>query len=110
MDAHEDAASRRAECGSAADRPPLRVIYGGVGDVTKRDVMVAQTAKALIVAYGVGVEKDAARLAQTQNVRLAGFDCMQDAVDLVTNTDATKSEKLTSSLTTKPKRRDTSTD
>ena len=109
--------------------PPKKLIYGGVGDVRVRDVIIAQAAKgkchldivfvsiiiatisAAIVTYGVGCDKDAARKAQAANVKIMSFECVQDAISLITNqiVKPTTGEDVIN-LVTKPKRRDTQHD
>lgn len=68
----------------------------------------------MVVTYGVGVLKDAARQAQVQGVRMLGTECVQDAVDIVLRRpnnalDASPAATV-KNLVLKPRRRDTSND
>lgn len=60
-----------------------RIIRGGLGDVALGDVLVAHTARAPILAYGVGIHPDAARQAENQRVKIAYFDKIQDVCDVL---------------------------
>eukprot|EP01034_Spumella_vulgaris_P028198 gene28198-35014_t len=93
LDARDEAAARFEE-NPTENRPPNRVVFSGVGDVTLRDVTIAQAANALIVTYGVGIELEAARAsAQSGGVRMLGLDSMQSAVDAVVFADGSSATK-----------------
>ncbi|MBI4032844.1 translation initiation factor IF-2 [Candidatus Berkelbacteria bacterium] len=73
--------------GVAVNGATVRVIHGGVGDVTESDVNLAVAAAyPLILAFRTGVTVAAKTLARTNHIPITSYDVIYQLIDEVTTT------------------------
>lgn len=59
----------------------INVIHGAVGAVNETDVMLASTANAIVIGFNVRPDKNAIKLADTEEVDLRLYRVIYDAID-----------------------------
>ena len=67
------------------DEVGVDIIHHGTGAVNESDVLLAQTASAVIVAFRVRPDTNARTLAEREGVDIQAFEVIYDAVDQVRN-------------------------
>lgn len=63
------------------DEVEIHCIHGGVGNVSENDVMLAQTANAMIVAFNVKTEAKALKFADKQGIKIKNYKIIYDMLD-----------------------------
>lgn len=58
----------------------LRILEGGIGDITEKDVELARNAKALLIGFRVKISPQAKKLAEQYKISLRTFDVIYDLV------------------------------
>ncbi len=59
---------------SVTDGPRVNVLYSETGNVTENDVMLATASNAIVIAFSVGVDGAAQKLAETNGVSIRQYD------------------------------------
>lgn len=65
----------------AADNVKIHIIHGGVGAVNESDVMLADTAGAIIIAFNVRPEPKAKQLAERSSIEIRNYRIIYDAIE-----------------------------
>lgn len=58
-----------------------KILHSGVGAVNETDVLLASTSQAVLVAYRVGVEAKARKLAQREGVEVRRYDVIYETIE-----------------------------
>ncbi len=58
-----------------------KILHTGVGSVTESDVLLAGASQAVLVAYRVGVESNARKLAQREGVEIRHYDVIYETIE-----------------------------
>jgi len=58
-----------------------KILHTGVGTVNESDVLLASASRAVIVAYRVGVEAKAKKLAQREGVEIRNYDVIYETIE-----------------------------
>lgn len=61
----------------------VRCIHGGVGLVNENDIMLAEAAKAVVIAFNVKVDNKAKTVAEKKKVSIKPFRVIYEAIDFV---------------------------
>ena len=59
----------------------VRILHSGSGGVTESDVLLASASKAIIIAFTVGIEPSADRLANRMGVEIRSYDIIYQLID-----------------------------
>lgn len=66
------------------DEVRIRIIHGGVGQVTENDVMLASTSSAIIIGFNVSVSNTAQSIADEQKVDVRSYRVIYNAIEDIT--------------------------
>ncbi len=58
-----------------------KILHTGVGSVTESDVLLAGASQAVLVAYRIGVESKARKLAQREGVEIRHYDVIYETIE-----------------------------
>lgn len=65
------------------DEVKLAIIHKAIGPVTENDVLLAQSSKAIVLAYNVGTRPEASKLANARGVDVRNYNIIFEAIDSV---------------------------
>ncbi|MDP6538205.1 MAG: translation initiation factor IF-2 [Planctomycetota bacterium] len=74
---------RQAVGDLAHEEVEARVLQVGVGAVNENDILLASTSEALVVAFRVGVNAEARKTADRENIEIKNFGVLYDVLDHV---------------------------
>ncbi|NLK17619.1 MAG: translation initiation factor IF-2 [Clostridiales bacterium] len=63
------------------DEVRINIIHGGVGAISESDIMLAQTASAIVIGFNVRPETKAKQLAEKENVDIRLYRIIYDVID-----------------------------
>ncbi len=66
------------------DNVKINIIHGAVGAINESDVMLADTANAVIIAFNVKAESKAAALAERSGIEIKNYSIIYDAIEDIT--------------------------
>lgn len=66
------------------DNVKINIIHGAVGAINESDVMLADTANAVIIAFNVKAESKAAVLAERSGIEIKNYSIIYDAIEDIT--------------------------
>ncbi|MDE5618565.1 MAG: translation initiation factor IF-2, partial [Clostridia bacterium] len=69
----------------SAQNVVIRIIHSAAGAISESDIMLADTAKALVIGFNVKAEPKAKALADRNGVEIRTYSIIYDAIDDVTN-------------------------
>jgi translation initiation factor IF-2 len=64
-----------------SDEVTPKILHAGVGTVNESDVLLASASRAVLVAYRVGAEAKARKLAQREGVEIRNYDVVYEAIE-----------------------------
>ncbi|NIT36860.1 MAG: translation initiation factor IF-2 [candidate division Zixibacteria bacterium] len=64
-----------------SDEVTPKILHAGVGAVNEGDVLLASASRAVLVAYRVGVEAKARKLAQREGVEVRNYDVVYETIE-----------------------------
>ncbi len=59
----------------------IEIIHGGVGAVKESDVVLADTAKAIIIGFNVGTDQNARQIASMKKIDIRNYSIIYDAIE-----------------------------
>jgi translation initiation factor IF-2 len=74
---------RQAVSDLAHEEVEARVLQVGVGAINENDILLASTSNALVVAFRVGVNAEARKTADRENIEIKNFSVLYDVLDHV---------------------------
>jgi len=67
--------------GLTAEEAKVRILHSGSGTVTESDVLLASASKAIVLAFTIGTEPSAERLAERMGVEIRRYDIIYQLID-----------------------------
>jgi translation initiation factor IF-2 len=66
---------------ASTDKVKIKIVHSAVGGVTESDVLLASSAKGLIIGFNVRPEPSAAALAKSQGVEIKAYSIIYEVID-----------------------------